>query len=43
MPLFHPAAALRATGTRDLLAADLAKLPALIGQELPVAAEVGEA
>jgi len=43
MPLFHPAAALRATGTRDLLAADLAKLPGLISQERPVAAEVGEA
>lgn len=35
MPLFHPAAALRATGTRQLLAADLAKLPGLLEMEVP--------
>lgn len=36
MPLFHPAAALRATGTREKLAADLAKLPELMARNLPV-------
>ncbi|MGA7434062.1 MAG: uracil-DNA glycosylase [Solirubrobacterales bacterium] len=41
MPLFHPAAALRATGTRNLLAADLAKLPDLIGRDLPSAPSGG--
>jgi uracil-DNA glycosylase family 4 len=35
LPLFHPAAALRATGTAELLAADLATLPDLLGRPLP--------
>lgn len=43
MPLFHPAAALRATGTKDLLAADLAKLPELIAREIPLDESNGEA
>jgi DNA polymerase len=34
-PLFHPAAALRATGTADLLRQDLAALPALLERGLP--------
>jgi len=34
-PLFHPAAALRATGTKQLLAADLAALPELLSKEVP--------
>ncbi|MBK5111085.1 MAG: uracil-DNA glycosylase [Thermoleophilia bacterium] len=37
LPLFHPAAALRAKGTADLLAADLATLPDLISRPLPEA------
>lgn len=35
LPLFHPAAALRATGTAELLAADLATLPELLERPLP--------
>lgn len=35
LPLFHPAAALRATGTKQLLAADLATLPELLSREVP--------
>lgn len=34
-PLFHPAAALRATGTKQLLATDLAALPGLLSKEVP--------
>jgi len=41
LPLFHPAAALRATGTRQLLAADLANLPGLLLQEVPELAPEG--
>ena len=40
-PLFHPAAALRATGTADLLRQDLAALPELLARELPEAPETG--
>ena len=36
-PLFHPAAALRSTGTAKLLREDIAALPALLARELPVA------
>jgi DNA polymerase len=36
-PLFHPAAALRATGTAELLREDIAALPALLARDLPVA------
>lgn len=36
LPLFHPAAALRARGTADLLAADINALPALLEREVPV-------
>ncbi len=36
MPLFHPAAALRATGTKELLADDIAKLPPLLSGPAPV-------
>jgi len=35
LPLFHPAAALRASATADLLAADLATLPQLLQRPLP--------
>ncbi|MBK8294660.1 MAG: uracil-DNA glycosylase [Solirubrobacterales bacterium] len=35
LPLFHPAAALRATGTSELLAADINALPELLRQEVP--------
>lgn len=35
LPLFHPAAALRASATADLLAADLATLPQLLQCPLP--------
>ena len=35
LPLFHPAAALRASGVKDLLAADLATLPELLSREVP--------
>lgn len=38
-PLFHPAAALRATGTADLLRQDLAALPALLARDLPATPE----
>jgi len=38
-PLFHPAAALRATGTADLLREDLAALPALLTKDLPARQE----
>jgi len=38
-PLFHPAAALRATGTADLLREDLAALPALLAKDLPARQE----
>jgi DNA polymerase len=34
-PLFHPAAALRATGTAEALRQDIAALPALLSRELP--------
>jgi DNA polymerase len=34
-PLFHPAAALRATGTTDLLRKDLAALPELLARDMP--------
>jgi DNA polymerase len=34
-PLFHPAAALRATGTRELLRKDLAALPDLLAADPP--------
>jgi DNA polymerase len=34
-PLFHPAAALRATATLDLLRRDIDALPALLGRDLP--------
>ncbi|MGK2954964.1 MAG: uracil-DNA glycosylase [Solirubrobacterales bacterium] len=43
LPLFHPAAALRARGTSELLAADINALPDLLKKELPEAeAETGE-
>ncbi len=35
MPLFHPAAGLRASGTAELLAADIKALPGLLDRELP--------
>ena len=35
LPLFHPAAGLRARGTAELLAADINALPALLGRDLP--------
>lgn len=35
LPLFHPAAALRARGTSDLLAADIDALPELLKRDLP--------
>jgi DNA polymerase len=34
-PLFHPAAALRASGTAELLRQDIAALPALIARGAP--------
>jgi DNA polymerase len=34
-PLFHPAAALRATGTADLLRRDIEALPELLARDLP--------
>lgn len=34
-PLFHPAAALRATGTAELLRQDIAALPGLLAREAP--------
>jgi DNA polymerase len=37
-PLFHPAAALRSTGTAGLLRADIAALPELLATDLPEAA-----
>ena len=40
MPLFHPAAALRAEPVRQLLREDFAKLPALIEKEKPAAEHV---
>lgn len=39
LPLFHPAAALRAKGTAELLAADLATLPELLDRPLPGAGD----
>jgi len=35
LPLFHPAAALRATGTAELLRKDIAALPELLERDLP--------
>ncbi|MBK5233300.1 MAG: uracil-DNA glycosylase [Thermoleophilia bacterium] len=35
LPLFHPAAALRARGTSELLAADINALPELLKRDLP--------
>jgi uracil-DNA glycosylase family 4 len=37
LPLFHPAAALRASGTAELLAADINALPELLKRDLPEA------
>lgn len=37
-PLFHPAAALRATGTADLLRQDIAALPELLARDAPAPA-----
>ncbi len=39
-PLFHPAAALRATGTAELLRQDIAALPALMAREAPAAGDL---
>ncbi len=40
-PLFHPAAALRATGTADLLRQDIVALPELLSRDVPVAETPG--
>ena len=37
LPLFHPAAALRARSTSELLAADINALPELLKRDLPEA------
>jgi len=41
-PLFHPAAALRATGTADLLRQDIAALPDLLARDVPAVDSVGD-
>ena len=41
-PLFHPAAALRAAGTADLLRQDIAALPALLDRDAPADGEAGD-
>ncbi len=41
-PLFHPAAALRATGTADLLRRDIAALPELLAREAPELDSAGD-
>jgi uracil-DNA glycosylase family 4 len=40
-PLFHPAAALRSTGTADLLRQDIASLPSLLNRDAPADEEAG--
>lgn len=40
-PLFHPAAALRATGTADLLRQDIAALPELLARDAPPPVDEG--
>ncbi len=40
-PLFHPAAALRATGTAELFRQDIAALPDLLAREAPAPGESG--
>jgi len=40
-PLFHPAAALRATGTAELLRQDIAALPELLARDAPTANAAG--
>ncbi len=41
-PLFHPAAALRATGTADLLRRDIAALPELLARDAPELDSAGD-
>ncbi len=41
-PLFHPAAALRATGTADLLRRDIAALPELLARDEPALDSAGD-